>query len=330
MIWTAWRQFRTQAVIGAIAFALAAVCLVLLAADIRTHYNALMDCLAKGCGADTVHGFKDRYNAIIQVTDLLLIAVPAVLGVFWGAPLISTELTAGTHRLAWNQSVTRSRWLAVKLAVVGLAAVAFTGVLGLLLTWAASPYDKIEANPFSSTVFGARDIVPFAAAAFTFALGAAAGIVLRRPVTAMGVTLVLFLGVQFVIPSVLRPNYLPAHHTVVQLDARSLSNAKGIKTTKDSVAISGVAIPGAWVISSTEAVDSAGMPPSPDVVTQCFKAREFSDTIECFAKHNLHVTTAYQPPSRYWPFQWIETAINATAATLLVGLCFWWIRRRIS
>ncbi len=330
MIWTAWRQFRAQAVIGAIAFALAAAYLVLLAVDVHSNYHALAACLAKGCGEGTIHAYKDRYNTVIPVTDLLLLAVPAILGVFWGAPLISTELTAGTHRLAWKQSVTRSRWLAVKLAVVGLSAMAFAGMLGLLLTWAASPYDKIEADRFSSTVFGARDIVPFAAAAFAFTLGAAAGAVLRRPVAAMGVALALFLGAQFVIPSVLRPNYLPAHHAVVQLDAQSLSNAKGIKTTKDSVEISGVTIPGAWVISSTEAVDAARKPPSPDIVTQCFKAREFSQTIDCFAKQNLHVTAAYQPRSRYWPFQLIETALNATVAALLVGLCFWWIRRCIS
>ena len=34
---------------------------------------------------------------------------------FWGAPLLAREFETGTFRLAWTQSVTRTRWLAVKL-----------------------------------------------------------------------------------------------------------------------------------------------------------------------------------------------------------------------
>lgn len=40
---------------------------------------------------------------------LVVLAVPAVIGMFWGAPLISRELETGTHYLAWNQGVTRTR-----------------------------------------------------------------------------------------------------------------------------------------------------------------------------------------------------------------------------
>ena len=56
-----------------------------------------------------------------------MLALPALIGLFWGAPLIARELEAGTHRLVWNQSVTRGRWLAVKLGLIGLAAAAATG-----------------------------------------------------------------------------------------------------------------------------------------------------------------------------------------------------------
>jgi hypothetical protein len=40
----------------------------------------------------------------------------------WGAPLVARELEAGTFRLTWNQSITRTRWLAVKLTLTGAAA----------------------------------------------------------------------------------------------------------------------------------------------------------------------------------------------------------------
>ena len=44
-----------------------------------------------------------------------LYLTPALIGTFWGAPLVTRELEAGTLRLAWNQSVTRTRWMAAKL-----------------------------------------------------------------------------------------------------------------------------------------------------------------------------------------------------------------------
>jgi len=40
--------------------------------------------------------------------DFLVLAVPLLIGMFWGAPLISREFEAGTFRLAWTQGVTRS------------------------------------------------------------------------------------------------------------------------------------------------------------------------------------------------------------------------------
>jgi hypothetical protein len=34
----------------------------------------------------------------------------------------------------------------------------------------------------------------------------------------------------------------------------------------------------------------------------------------------------YEPASRYWAFQWFETAIYLALALALAGLCLWWIR----
>nr|BFE77793.1 hypothetical protein GCM10020093_003940 [Planobispora longispora] len=38
----------------------------------------------------------------------------------------------------------------------------------------------------------------------------------------------------------------------------------------------------------------------------------------------------YQPLERFWPLQWIETGIYALLTAGLTGLCFRWIRRRLS
>jgi hypothetical protein len=36
------------------------------------------------------------------------------------------------------------------------------------------------------------------------------------------------------------------------------------------------------------------------------------------------------PASRFWDFQWAETAIFAGLAVALAGFCVWWIRRRVA
>ena len=38
----------------------------------------------------------------------------------------------------------------------------------------------------------------------------------------------------------------------------------------------------------------------------------------------------YQPASRYWTFQRLETGIYLTVAILRAWGCFWWVRRRLS
>jgi hypothetical protein len=51
---------------------------------------------------------------------------------------------------------------------------------------------------------------------------------------------------------------------------------------------------------------------------------------ECVNKLHIRQVLTYQPLSRYWAFQWYETALFLGLAFVLAGLCFWWIRRRLS
>ena len=44
----------------------------------------------------------------------LTLVVPVLVGLFWGAPLVAAELETGTSQFAWMQSITRRRWLTVK------------------------------------------------------------------------------------------------------------------------------------------------------------------------------------------------------------------------
>jgi hypothetical protein len=53
---------------------------------------------------------------------------------------------------------------------------------------------------------------------------------------------------------------------------------------------------------------------------------------DCIAKVAVkyHEVVTYQPASRFWAFQGMETALFVVLAALLAGLCFWWVRRRLS
>ena len=59
--------------------------------------------------------------------NALVIFAPALIGVFWGAPLVAREFETGTFRLAWTEGVTRRSWIATKLAGIGLASMLVTG-----------------------------------------------------------------------------------------------------------------------------------------------------------------------------------------------------------
>jgi hypothetical protein len=155
MMWLTWRQFRAQARVALAALAVVAVLLIVTGLHIAHVYNASGIPACRGAG-DCEHLAASYLSALrasaslsflYQAVSVVLYAVPALIGAFWGAPVITRELEAGTLRLAWSQSVTRTRWLAVKLGAVGLAAMATAGLLSLMVTWWAAPVTRATALP---------------------------------------------------------------------------------------------------------------------------------------------------------------------------------------
>ena len=147
MIWLTWRQFRTQAVVAAAALAVLAVVLLITGLHVAHAYDASQ---VTGCGAhhdctnaaqNYIQSLKD--NPLIFLTYyiglVLVYLVPAIVGAFWGAPLVARELETGTLAMVWNQSVSRSRWLATKLVVLGLSGMAAAGLLSWIMSWWIGP-----------------------------------------------------------------------------------------------------------------------------------------------------------------------------------------------
>lgn len=329
MIWMAWRQFRTQAITGAAAMLLLAIYLVITGEQVRHTYNAdLAQCRIHGDCASILGSFTSQYSFKISLLGYLLIAVPGIIGIFWGAPLITRELEAGTHRLVWNQSVPRSRWLAVKLGFVALAGMAVTGGYSVLLTWAASPVDLVRGDRFSPLLFDARNIAPIGYAAFAVALGVTAGLFARRTVPAMAVTFLIFTVVQVVMPTLIRPNYVPPVRTGVRLTTQMITNLSFIGEYGN---VGGLALPGGpWVVSTSSMLNPAGQEVGHTAWYANCLNESMADMPVCLTKGDVQVVVSAQPADRYWTFQWYETAIFAALAVVLSGLCFWRIRGRLS
>jgi hypothetical protein len=257
--------------------------------------------------------------------------VPGLIGAFWGAPLIAREIETGTHRLVWNQSVTRTRWLAVKLAFVALAGVAVTGALSALLTWAANPYDKLLHGRFDPLVFPTRNIVPLGYAVFAVVAGITIGLIARRTVPAMAITLAVFAALQLLLPTAIRPHLQPPVTETVTFTADT--KVQHFQAGGDGVRIAGYesALPGAWVLSgSTPLLDAAGHPITRDQISGCMTGGDPRKDLACLATKNLHYSVTYQPADRYWTFQWLEFSAYLILAGLLTGFVFWRIPRGLS
>jgi hypothetical protein len=329
MIRFTWLQFRAQALVAGCALALLAV-----------------------VAAGVLH--RDDGTARLWLGVLVLVT-PGLIGMFWGAPLVAREFEDGTFRLAWTQSVTRARWMAVKLAVVGLASMTAAGLLSLVVTWWCGPLDRADLNQFAT--FDQRGIAPLGYAAFAFTLGVLAGALLRRTLPAMFVTLAVFVAVRLTEFSWLRPRLL--HPVLLNLALNPATTGYGQQGTL-SVLFSSPALmpnppdlPNTWITSlgivnahggglTTQTLNSAcpgigqgpgggagrggsggglGHTRAPQSVVTRMQ--------DCVAKigTTYHEAVAYQPAGRYWPLQWYELAIFVGAALILAGACLWQIRR---
>jgi len=68
-------------------------------------------------------------------------------------------------------------------------------------------------SPFSLLAFDAHGITPLGYAAFAFTLGVTSGVLIRRAIPAMAITLAIFAAVQVAMPLWIRPHLFPPDHT---------------------------------------------------------------------------------------------------------------------
>jgi len=312
MAWVTWRQHRAQlvGVLGLLVVLAAAALGTDLPIRAAYHRDALSDCLPptarSGCDIIVRH-FQSEFDSWVTAVRGLAV-LPALAGLFVGAPLLARELEHGTHRFAWTQGVTRRRWLVSKTALLAAATLVAAGLASAIVTWWRGPFDTLEGR-MAPSGFDIEGLVVPAYALFALAVGVLAGLLFRRTVAAMTATLVVFAATRLIVLNFLRPHYMSPLHRIV------VGTASARQT-------------GDWILSDT-LVDAGGR--------QITAAREDLAVLHAqqaaIDPHTYLVTlgwkrvVSFQPASRFWSFQLIEAGLFVALAAAVVLTTIWLIRR---
>ena len=334
MTWLTWRQFRSQMWVAICAIVAIGVTLVVGAAMVADLYASSGAAACQTACQTAISTFLGQatsgFTGVVYQTGILAVYVlPALVGAFWGAPLVARELEAGTHRLAWNQSVTRTRWLATKLATVGGAGMLTTGLLSLGVTWYSHWIDQGTSEQIQPHLFGARGVVPVAYGAFAFALGVTAGILIRRTVPAMAATLAVYVAAVAAMPLWIRQHLLPAIHVSVPLQTENI-HGLGISAETHNLTVFADTDVSGWVVSNQTVTPTGAVFTGPADPQYCGRDTSPRACFDWIATLNLRQSVVYQPGTHFWPLQWIEAGIFLAAAVALALFCLQWTRRRLT
>lgn len=303
MLWLSWRQFRAQA---ALAFGATVIVIAALVAT-RGH---VVDTYS-----NTGDGDLTGFYVWLRLLGTALIGVPAVIGAFWGAPLLTREFEDGTYRMVWTQSVTRNRWLATKLAVIGVAAVASVAAFALVFTWWSGPIDS-TGNRIGTANFAQRGIVPIGYALFGLTLGALAGTILRRTIPAMAASLTGFFIVRVLIQKVVRTHLI---------GTKSVSSPSFTSNGLDGWIVSMRTVDAAGRTISTKAAENT-------LTAACNITRATPDVDAALATcaHNLgiHDIAQVHTSDQFWALQTAELGLFIALAAITAATCFWWLNHR--
>ena len=136
--------------------------------------------------------------------------MPILLGMFFGAPLLSKGYSEGrgTNKLVWTQGISRRRWLTVTLGLALLFAILYGLAFSLLTSWWISTVNHSGLAPLDRFEFPQFDITglaPVLHAMFGVAVGAVLGVWLRRPLPALDTTLILLCILTICVGKYVRP-----------------------------------------------------------------------------------------------------------------------------
>jgi len=324
MVRVTWRQHHFALIGVAVLLAALAVWLWHAGTSVHNAYAAAIAChpaSSAACGS-LVNNFdvsaENHFMGSKGPGGVLLQLLPALIGAFVGAPVLARELETGTFRYAWTQGFGRWRWALAKLVLLAVVLAAATVAFGALVSWYYQPYSGAfyQDSPFGN-LFILREVTFPAWTLAVFAIGALAGMLIRRVVPAIVATLAVYAGLAFAAAAFLREHYVTP-----------------LATSNMNISLPGAST--AWIIDqwSTKGGNFAfaGNPPISLINQYCSSVPP--DKIgplgfaPCLAQHGYTMWTSYQPASRFWPFQWIEGGWLLVLSALLIAVTVWLVQRR--
>jgi ABC-type transport system involved in multi-copper enzyme maturation permease subunit len=325
MVWVTWRQHRIALAGVAALLGGGAVYLLIMGLSIHHAYAAAIACqpaTSDYCGS-VIGNFLSTYWMGAQITSVLLQLVPVLIGAFVGVPVLARELETGTFRFIWTQGFGRARWAVAKLALLAVTVTAAAGAFSILYAWYFRPFLAAAVSQQSSLAGEIFDLKGVAFAAWTltaFAIGALAGMLIRRILPAMAATLAVYAGLAFTTTLWLRQHYLAPLVT---------KNAEGPGPGNAALPVS------QWYTGPN------GQPASQATINHLLQAYQppvtkigpnsFQTKISpqhYLAQHGYTQWMSYQPASRFWPFQWIESGWLVALSLILIAATIWLVRRR--
>jgi len=322
MGWVTWRQHRvTLAGVAALLGALA-VLLWIVGLHVHQAYSAAAACRPTSSAiCDDMFGNFSVMDGFLA-NGFLLQALPALIGVFVGAPLLAREMETGTFRYAWTQGIGRLRWALAKLVLLAISVTVASGLFSLVTTWYYQPYfaasNPVPQPPLAPTLFDLRGVAFPAWTLAAFAIGALAGMLIRRVVPAIAATLAVYTGLVFAAGGFLRAHYL----TPVLTSSLNVPGTAWIASQWWTVTRSGqfawAGRPPMSVLGNITCPNSGPPNGKPTMVS----------IEQCVVQHGYTQWTSYQPTTRFWPFQWIEGGWLLVLSVLLIAVTVWLVRRR--
>jgi len=329
-----WLQRRSTLIGLLVVFVACAVAIVVGQGSTHATYASFV---ANGCVQNRFHVPCGTFeNWFADNTDLFsamviaLHAVPVVIGVFVGAPLLSRELESGTFRFTWTQGVGRSRAVVTTLVLLALFVTVATCVFGLLLNWFAHPFEVIgNESQWQSGLFDTTGPMLAAWTLFGLALGTFLGALIGRTVAAMASTAAVVAGL--LVASFVS---LVARLEAIGALATTRLMPMGLNVGQLNVPGSQFNGPvGSWLVRAWftgpggKRLDAAA---ANNVIGRMYggPANGKVGPSRWLSVHHYIYWVSYQPASRFWLFQVTAAAILIGMAVLLAFATVRLVRRR--
>ncbi len=257
-------------------------------------------------GTDLYPGTQDGpLRSAMDLAGIGMLFLPLLVGAFVAGPVIARELESGTYRLALTQSSTPRAWLASKITVAAVAAVACSAALAGVYRLGWVPLDGTyqfswaDRGPYEST-----GTVAVAYCVLGVAVGAVVGQLVRRTLLAMAVT-GLVTGLVMALLGALRWSFLPVRTLTGPLAGGPPLRGDALLMDSGLTTASGGRLP-EW--ACFERTRSLRVCPDDMNVTGWY--------------------VEYHPASHYWPTQSIETAVVVALSALALWAAFAVLRAR--